>query len=780
MSPEPTGTGSFRPSFAFLDTERLAESVDARAGLRVPVLELGLRRVADPGPRTTPTGPAAAALPLHLQPQTGTRPERVGPNDSLPVRLAVAEADDRPRSPPPRPSSRAAPRPPARGTDRPGRRRASARRTARPSGRAPGRLSRPPRGTSSSSAETTSPPRFESLTVRTPFFSGHLPRLRGHDRRQRRPARPAQRPSGPPGRPSASPRPPPPPRSASAAPAAAAPASAPGRPGSRGSGWRPRGRKPRRDVSNPMAAPRRRVREPGRTRPGGTGDNGKGAGSRATPPSGGRGGESIRERTPNRSAGTGRPEEEAARGTSCRAARSSAAPARRRARARPPRVPSRRSPGRRRGATSFSKSRESSAKSVSLRPGADVHDDVDGRAKPAAPAKQLPELPAKPVPHDGGAGLLRDRHAEPGTRTRARASRKRPASGRRSVARWSRCPDSRPDEGPGGPSRTTPRRRVAGASRPGPLGSESIGSKGPPGTAVSSGASDGEALPTLGPATGKDGPAVLRPHPDEEAVRLVAAAVVGLERSLHGTTSPAAGSASGGFSGTRRPLSTARPVSPSRASPSEASSPWPSRAGCVLASPPAPPSGVLLSHRWRCRGQVDLLGENSRAPEVQGGRARLRHLVPRDQAEARDDRRRLRPHREPPLHRLHPARIRRADRRGRPPRGHRHPRDPLRPRRSGRLPRDGLSGSPPGPGEVQGRRPESPLHVRALRHRQVQPARPRRGPPRCRPDLPPLQPPLHLRPDGSRQDPPHAGDRPPPPLPPPGREDPLRLSPRPS
>ena len=97
--------------------------------------------------------------------------------------------------------------------------------------------------------------------------------------------------------------------------------------------------------------------------------------------------------------------------------------------------------------------------------------------------------------------------------------------------------------------------------------------EGPPETAESPDASDGEALPTLGPATGKDGPAVLRPHPDEEAVRLVAAAVVGLERSLHDTTSPAAGSASGGFSGTRRPLSTARHHILSRVTPSEALSP---------------------------------------------------------------------------------------------------------------------------------------------------------------------------------------------------------------
>ena len=72
------------------------------------------------------------------------------------------------------------------------------------------------------------------------------------------------------------------------------------------------------------------------------------------------------------------------------------------------------------------------------------------------------------------------------------------------------------------------------------------------------------------------------------------------------------------------------------------------------------------------------------------------------------------------------------------------------------------------PSRAAGRRPESRLHVRALRHGRVEPARARRRAPRRRPDLAPVQPALHLRRDRPRQDPPDAGDRPPPPLAPPG------------
>ena len=206
-----------------------------------------------PADRRRPPSPPSA-------PDDVAGPNDVGPDDPVSVRLAVAEADDRPSFAPPRPSSRAARRPPARGTDRSGRRRASAREGRVPSGRAPAASSVRVLGTSTASAETTSPPRFESSHRQDAVLQRHLPRLASPRPAERRPARPAPRA-----------------RATAAAGArrrrrdarrrrrrrlrrrrrGAAPASAAGRPGSRGSGWRPRGRKPWRDVSNPRAAPRR-------------------------------------------------------------------------------------------------------------------------------------------------------------------------------------------------------------------------------------------------------------------------------------------------------------------------------------------------------------------------------------------------------------------------------------------------------------------------------------------------------------------------------------------
>ena len=56
---------------------------------------------------------------------------------------------------------------------------------------------------------------------------------------------------------------------------------------------------------------------------------------------------------------------------------------------------------------------------------------------------------------------------------------------------------------------------------------------------------------------------------------------------------------------------------------------------------------------------------------------------------------------------------------------------------------------------------ESPLHVRPVRHRRLEPLRPRRRAERRREPGPVVQPAVHLRAGRARQDPPAARDRPP-------------------
>ena len=94
-------------------------------------------------------------------------------------------------------------------------------------------------------------------------------------------------------------------------------------------------------------------------------------------------------------------------------------------------------------------------------------------------------------------------------------------------------------------------------------------------------------------------------------------------------------------------------------------------------------------------------------------------------------------------------------RRGRPrpggPAGNGGPRRRTGPRADG--------DDPDRPGPAGRRRAEPPLHVRELRHRRVEPLRPRRRPVGGRDAGPALEPAVHLRRRRPRQDPPAAGHR---------------------
>ena len=187
-----------------------------------------------------------------------------------------------------------------------------------------------------------------------------------------------------------------------------------------------------------------------------------------------------------------------------------------------------------------------------LRPGTDVHHQVRRRPDHRRAPEELAEPPAEAVPDDGRTGLLRDRHPEAGAGPLPRTDEEDQPSPGVALPGGIRLQVVRAPENPALPPERL--RRPGRAPRgPGPAGVGMHRVRRPAGSGGAPVASDREALPALGAAAGEDGAAVLRPHPDEEAVLLAAAAIVGLERSLHGTTSPVRGARAADSQGVSSP-----------------------------------------------------------------------------------------------------------------------------------------------------------------------------------------------------------------------------------